>query len=84
MEKRKIIRKLEIEINRIHYESLKPSVFGENGDWERKGRKYDIKGIDTLLRGENFDFVIEPEVQRDLDEYRNEMRLKRESFLYQK
>ena len=70
MERRKIIKKREEGFNSIYYESLKPSVFGENGDWERNGRKYDLRGIENLLKGKNFEFIVESEVQKDLDECR--------------
>ncbi len=82
MERRKIIKKREEGFNGVYYESLKPSVFGENGDWERDGRRYNLRGIESLLKEKSFEFIVEPEVQRDLEEYRREAGLRK--LLYQK
>jgi len=82
MEKRKLIKKIEFGTNRIYYESLKPDILGENEDWEKKGRKYEIKSLDNLLRGKIFEFIIDSEVRKDLDEYRRKMKLRK--HLYQK
>jgi hypothetical protein len=82
MERRKIIRKLEAGNTLVYYESIKPNVFGENGDWERIGRRYDIKGIDNLLKGGNFEFILDPEVQTDLEEHRRRAEIKKR--VYQK
>jgi hypothetical protein len=68
MERRKIIKRTGME--NPYYESLKPSVFGENGRWEKHGRRYDIRGIDNLLRCRTFEFILDPEVGADLYIYR--------------
>lgn len=68
MERRKIIRidrHYYLFFNR--YASLKSN--GQAG-WEEKGRLYDIKGIDSLLRGRAFEFVVSEEVSLDLQAYR--------------
>jgi hypothetical protein len=43
MEKRKLIKKVEFGTNRIYYESLKPDIFGENEDWEKKEENMRLK-----------------------------------------
>ena len=69
-ERRRIIRTenySNLYLNRYH--SLKPD--GNNGvSWERHGRQYSIKGIDSLTKGNTFDFVVDEEVTADLEKHR--------------
>ena len=80
MERRKIIRidrHYYLFFNR--YASLKSD--GRAG-WEEKGRLYNIKGIDSLLQGRAFEFVVSEEVSQDLQayrEFREQHRRERES-----
>jgi hypothetical protein len=80
MERRKIIRKLEAGTTMVYYESIKPSVFGENGDWERTGRKYDIRGIESLLKEKTIEFILDSGTQIDLEEHRRRAEIKKKTY----
>ncbi len=70
-EKRKIVRTVgNLNLLYREYVSLKPCRFGENVEWESFGRRYSIKGINSLVRGNGFEFVIDSEVEEDLRNYR--------------
>jgi hypothetical protein len=84
---RKITKKQLIENNTVYYESLKKhKVFSEeegwheNGTWEKNGRQYDLKGLDNLLRGNQFEFIKESEVEEDIREYRKKLEEQKQAF----
>ena len=62
-------------LNRYH--SLKPDG---NSDWKRHGRQYNIRGIDSLIRGNTFDFVVDEEVTADLEQHKRLMSEKRTEY----
>ena len=68
---RKVVRRMDFGTKRIYYESLRPFFYGNNGDWERRGRKYDLKGLDNLVKGTNIEFIFESlEIEEELERYR--------------
>jgi len=77
---RKIVRTLDSgNLFVKEYEARKPAVFASEG-WEEHGRRYNIKGIDNLVSGNTFTFEIEPEVERDLQMYREIRGQKQERY----
>ncbi len=80
MEKRRIIKNSPVE-----YEVLKPSVFGNNNEtWERKGRKYDLRGLCSLLKSNQFEVYIPPEnkkeILKDIRRYKREQKEKHQNY----
>jgi len=80
-ERRRIIRAesySNLYLNR--YQSLRPDG---NSDWKSHGRQYNIRGIDSLIKGNTFDFVVDEEVTADLEQHKRLMFEKREEHKVQ-
>ena len=55
------------------YTSLRQDRHGGEGDWCTKGKRYSIKGVRNLVRGNTYHFSIDACVQRDLEVYENHL-----------
>ena len=80
-----VIRKVK-KIDDI-YEVLKPMRYNYNiieGEWEKQGRKYNCKGLVSLLEGDQInEFILPKEVQLDVEEYQKDC-IKSKRLHYQK
>lgn len=75
MERRKIEKIDDI------YMAVKPSKDIE-GAWERLGKKYDCRGLASLLETNiDIEFILSEEIEQDLETYRVRLQEKRRFYL---
>jgi len=60
---------------------LKPLKDLDEG-WEKHGKRYDCRGLSTLLKTTtNIEFILSKEIKKDLEQYETIIRERRRSYL---